>query len=203
MQRCIALAVASLFVACATVFADSQVKSVRREPAKPASPKPPEHVEIKDTFVLATPFERWALDDPEPSADVQFGGKSLPLESRQITKSLTDDGADQYFFPVGWYEAYSSQPPSLKYVVVKYKNGKTCQVMAEYQPQSYVLPKADFEPHPDGKTFYSNIAVARQDGQIYLKQAISQGRDDGHDGLYVDMLVMYCVPDTTAPAKKP
>lgn len=204
MQRCLALTVAFLFSLGATVFADGQTKQIRRDGPRSTVPKGSEHVEIRDTFALVTPFERWSLEDPLPTTGVVFDGKALTADQRRVNKSVASDGDDQWLFPVSWYEPYAGQPPSIKYVVVKYKAGKACNVMAEYLPQTYALPKADFAAHPDGKSFYCDMAIARQNGLMYLKQAISTGKDDGHDRYWVDFVVLYCIPDATAlPTKRP
>jgi hypothetical protein len=119
----------------------------------------------------------------------------MAIADRQVNASDTADGDKQLLFPVSWFAPYQTEDPDLKYVVVKYKNGHACSIMAEYMPDRYALPRDKFQPHPDGKSFYCDMATVRQNGHAYFKQAISQGRDDGNGNLWVDMILMYCVED--------
>jgi hypothetical protein len=192
-------------VACAPLAAArSKAPGQRARPAAKAPAARPEpsreRVDIHASFALATPSENWALEDPMPAGGIAFGGKRLSLDERMVNVSTSADGQHQYLFPVSWYAPYQGANPDLKYVVVKYKDGKTASIMAEYLPNRLSLPRADFQAHPDGRSFYSDVAVVRQDGRVYLKQAISNGKDDGKGGLYVDMLVFYVTEDKSASA---
>lgn len=163
--------------------------------------KAPDPVDIRSTFALATQSEQWALEDPMPVGTVKFGDRQISIDERMINVSTSTDGQQQYLFPISWFEPYQTANPDIKYVVVKYKDGRACSIMVEYLPKRLALPKADFQAHPDGRTFYSDVAIARQAGRVYLKQAISQGGDDGRGGLWVDMMVMYCTEDRSATTK--
>ncbi|MCC6745958.1 MAG: hypothetical protein IT175_19000 [Acidobacteria bacterium] len=181
--------------------ANAQSKSgatARRVADKPAvSVVKPAVIDVKTTFSLSTPSENWSLDDPMPVGQVQFGTQRLSLDDRMINSSLTPDGENQLLFPVSWFEPYGSADPILKYVVVKYKNGKATSIMAEYVEGRFSMPRESFQAHPDGHSFYADVAVHRQDGQVYLKQMTSKGKEDGRGGLYVDMVMIYRVVDTT------
>ncbi|HQR37199.1 MAG TPA: hypothetical protein PLF26_02265 [Blastocatellia bacterium] len=171
---------------------------VKRATDKAPAPAAQPVVDVHQAFALGTSSERWSIDDPQPSTSVTFAGRNVSLTDRMVNASTTSDGEAQLLFPVSWYEPYQSQNPELKYVVVKYRDGKAASIMAEYQPERVSLPKDQFQPHPDGKTFYSDVAVVRQNGHVYLKQVISKGHDDGNGGYYVDMIIIYEVEDTTA-----
>lgn len=161
----------------------------------------PEAVDVRATFSLATSSEKWALNDPVPVGNVDFAGKRLTFDDRLVNSSMTTDGEQQLLFPVSWFEPYGSADPDIKYVVVKYRDGKAASIMAEYVADRVSLPRESFQAHPDGRTFYSDVAVYRQDGQVYLKQVTSKGKDDGKGGLFVDVVMIYRVQDT-APAVK-
>lgn len=163
----------------------------------------PDVIDVQATFSLSTGSEKWALNDALPVGAVEFGGKRVSLDDRLVNSSVTTDGEQQLLFPVSWFEPYGSTDPELKYVVVKYRDGKAASIMAEYQPDRVSLPRETFQAHPDGRTFYSDVAVHRQDGQVYLKQVTSKGKDDGKGGLYVDMVMIYRVTDTMPVAVKP
>lgn len=189
-----------------------QGRRVVDKEVKPAvvEAKPVIVVDIPSTFSLSTGSERWALDDPLPAQSVDFSGQRMSFTDRQVNASVSSDGADQLLFPVSWFPRYSDVNPDVKYVVVKYKDGKAYQIMAEYLPERQSMPKESFQLYPDGKSFYSNVSVVRQDGQVYLKQVTSKGVDDGKGGYYLDMLIIYRVEDKTpppaaaaAPAAKP
>jgi hypothetical protein len=208
MKRILFLALAAHLAFALPSLASAQTRGGKRVDTRPApaAPAPAPEVDIHSAFALATPAERWALEDPMPASVVDFGGKKISLDDRQVNASDNSDGEHQLLFPVSWFEPYQSQNPDLKYVVVKYKDGKACSIMAEYLPNRLSMPRASFQPHPDGKSFYSDVSTVRQEGHIYYKQAISQGKDDGKGGLWVDMVVMYCMDDTTskpAVARKP
>ena len=208
MKRILFLALAAHVAFAAPSLAGAQTRGGKRVDPKPAPAVavPAPEVDIRSAFVLRTPAEHWALDDPMPASTVDFGGKKISLDDRQVNSSDNSDGEHQILYPVSWFEPYQSQNPDLKYVVVKYKDGKACSIMAEYLPNRVSMPRTSFQPHPDGKSFYSDVATVRQEGHIYFKQAISQGKDDGKGGLFVDMVVMYCQDDKTskpAVARKP
>ena len=156
----------------------------------------PAVIDVRATFSLSTNTERWTLNDPLPTGNVEFGGKRLTFDDRQVNSSMTTDGEQQLLFPVSWFEPYGSADPEIKYVVVKYRDGKAATIMAEYVADRVSLPRESFQAHPDGRTFYSDVAVYRQDGQVYLKQVTSKGKDDGKGGLFVDMIMIYRVQDT-------
>ncbi len=161
----------------------------------------PATIDVQATFTLSTTSERWTLNDPLPAGNVDFGGKRLTFDDRMVNSSTTTDGEQQLLFPVSWFEPYSSTNPDIKYVVVKYRDGKAATIMAEYVADRVSMPREAFQPYPDGRSFYSDVAVYRQDGQVYLKQVTSKGKDDGKGGLYVDMVMIYRVQDTMpAPA---
>jgi hypothetical protein len=204
MKRILVPVVAVYLAVLTPCLATAQTHSAKRVPAKPEVTKPEVTtqpvVDIRDTFALETSSEHWALEDPIPPGSVDFGGRKLSLDERQVGVSTSNDGEKQLLFPVSWFEAYQGQNPELKYVVIKYRDGRACSIMAEYQPDRVALPKANFKPHPDGKSFYSDVAVVRQAGHVYLKQVVSQGHDDGKGGLWVDMVVMYCLQDKTSSA---
>ena len=179
--------------------AQGRPSGVKRAVEKTTTATPVEPVvDVHQEFALGTGSERWTIDDPQPQSNVSFAGRSVTLTDRMVNASTTSDGEAQLLFPVSWYEPYTSQNPELKYVVVKYRNGKADSIMAEYQPDRVSMPKDKFQPHPDGKTFYSDVAVVRQNGQVYLKQVISKGHEDGSGGFFVDMVIIYRVEDTTA-----
>jgi len=200
MKRILFLALAAHMAFALPSLTSAQTRGGRRAEPKPApaAPVPVAEVEIRTAFALATPAEHWALEDPMPANVVDFGGKKLSLDDRQVNASDNADGEHQLLFPVSWFEPYQDQNPDLKYVVVKYKNGKACSIMAEYLPNRISMPRATFQAHPDGKSYYSDVATVRQEGHVYYKQAISQGKDDGKGGLWVDMIVMYCMEDKTS-----
>lgn len=198
MKRILLLVVAVHLTVLAPSLARAQSRPARHETTKGAAPTQ-QITNIHDTFGLATPEERWSLDDALPNGAVDFAGKKLSLDDRKVNVSTNPDGERQLLYPVSWYEPYKGQNPDLKYVVVKYRDGKARQIMAEYLPNRVSMPKASFQPHPDGKSFYSDVSTVRQEGQLYFKQAISQGREDGKGGLWVDMVVMYSMEDTPAP----
>jgi hypothetical protein len=203
MKR-IAVPLAALGLVLAFAFTAYPQARPGRPAAESAAQKAPEPVDLRESFSLATSSERWTIEDPMPSNDVAFATRRISLEERKASPSDTSDGMKQLLFPVSWFEAYQGQETDIKYVVVKYKDGKACSIMAEYLPERMSLPKESFEKHPDGRTFYQNAAVVRQNGQVYLKQLISQGREDGKGGLWIDMVFIYCTPDKTAPpAGKP
>jgi hypothetical protein len=192
--------IATVLVPASSALARPQAQ--RQRPAPKAEPvKAPDPVDIRATFGLTTPSEQWALEDPMPERSVKFGDKQISIDERMVNVSASSDGQRQYLFPVSWFEPYQSTNPDIKYVVVKYKNGRACSIMAEYLPNRLALPKAEFQAHPDGKTYYSDVAIVRHEGHLYLKQAISQGKDDGRGGLWVDMMVMYCTEDKSAVSK--
>lgn len=162
----------------------------------------PAVIDVQATFSLSTASERWSLDDPLPVGQVSFGGKRLSLDDRLVNASQTNEGDAQLLFPVSWFEPYSSADPVLKYVVVKYRGGKATSIMAEYVADRFSMPRDSFQAHPDGRSFYSDVAIHRQDGQVYLKQMTSKGKDDGKGGLFVDMVMIYRVVDTMPAATK-
>lgn len=187
-----------------SVGANAQAKSgptARRVADKPAvAVVKPAVIDVQATFSLSTSSERWSLNDPMPVGQVPFGGKSLSFDDRLVGASMTTEGEHQLLFPVSWFEPYGSADPAIKYVVVKYRDGKASSIMAEYVPDRVSMPRETFQAHPDGRTFYSDVAVHRQDGQVYLKQMTSKGKDDGKGGLYVDMVMIYRITDTAPPA---
>ena len=188
----------------ATAFAQSRPGPQRQRPAPKAEPvKAPDPVDIRATFALVTPSEQWALEDPMPAGSVKFGDRQLTFDERMVNISTNADGQQQYLFPVSWFEPYQGSNPDIKYVVVKYKAGRACSIMAEYLPNRLAMPRSEFQAHPDGRTFYSDVAIVRQSGHVYLKQAISQGKDDGRGGLWVDMMLIYCTEDKAAVTRKP
>jgi hypothetical protein len=170
-------------------------KAAAIRPGEPA--KEPQPVDLRATFTLGTSTENWCLDDPIPTDSIEFGGRRMSLDERMVNVSRSSDGQTQYLFPVSWFEPYQSTSPDLKYVVVKYKDGKACSIMAEFLPNRVAMPRAEFQAHPDGRTYYSDVAVVRHGGSVYLKQAISQGKDDGKGGLWVDMILLYSTEDKT------
>lgn len=186
-------------VAPAPTTAQTHTRS-RTAPAPAERPKA-DPVDIAKTFVVATQRERWSLEDRMPVDAVAFAGASLSLEERMVNISQSPDGMKQFLFPVSWFDKYQDSTPEIKYVVVKYKDGVACSIMAEYLPNRMAMPKADFQPYPDGRGYYSDVAVVRQGGHVYYKQVTSQGNADGKGGLYVDMLLMYCVEDKSAGPK--
>jgi hypothetical protein len=202
MNRILFSCVALMVLSTAAFAVNAQGRppaGVKRAVEKTTSPTVAPVVDVHEAFALGTGSERWSIDDPLPSSSVTFGGRNVSIADRMINASTTSDGEDQLLFPVSWYEPYQEQNPELKYVVVKYKNGKAASIMAEYQPDRVAMPKDQFEPYPDGKSYYSNVAVVRQNGQVYLKQVVSKGHEDGAGGFYVDMIIIYRVEDTTTP----
>jgi hypothetical protein len=182
--------------------AQSRQPAQRPRPAPKAEQvKAPDPVDIRATFALATQSEQWALEDPMPVGTVKFGDRQISIDERKVNVSTSSDGQQQYLFPISWFEPYQTANPDIKYVVVKYKEGRACSIMVEYLPKRVALPRAEFQAHPDGKTFYSDVAIVRHEGHVYLKQAISQGGDDGKGGLWVDMMLMYCTEDRSAAVK--
>jgi hypothetical protein len=200
MNRVLILAAVAHVTLLVPSFASAQSRPVRREPAKADAPIQ-EVVDISDTFGVGTPAERWSLDDAIPVGAVDFDGKKVTLDARKVKTSTGADGERQLLYPVSWYEAYEGQNPDIKYVVVKYKHGKAFMIMVEYLPNRVSMPKASFQRHPDGQSYYCDLSTARQEGQAYFKQAISQGRDDGNGGFWVDTVVMYSTVDAAAPTK--
>lgn len=164
-------------------------------PAKAAAPQP-EPVDVAEVFAVATAAERWALEDAMPNGVVAFAGERLSFADRLVNATNSVTGERQLLFPVSWFERYQETGPDLKFVVVRYRNGRACQIVAEYLPQRLSIPREQFVRHPDGKSYYSDLSVARQDGRVYMKQAISQGADDGKGGLWVDTVVIYCTEQT-------
>jgi hypothetical protein len=197
MKRTLVLFVAVFLALVAPSAGTAQTRSVKRPVT--ARPEPvPDPVVIRDAFALTTPNERWSLDDPIPSASVLVAGKTVTLTDRLANKSVSPDGETQILYPVSWYQPYEGKNPDIKYVVVRYKAGRACSVMAEYLPNRVAMPKASFQAHPDGHSYYSDVETVRQDGRAFYKQAISSGRSDGKGGLFVDMMVMYAVDDKPA-----
>lgn len=154
-----------------------------------------EAVNIRDAFGFETPAERWSLEDPLPVERISFSGKPLTFAERQINASVSAQGERQLMFPISWFAGYEGQQSDLKYVVIRYRDGKACSILAEYQPNRVALPKEEFQRHPDGTSFYSDVATVRQNGLVYYKQAISKGVADGKGGLYVDSMLMYCAAE--------
>jgi hypothetical protein len=201
VKRILVLVAAVHVALLAPCLAPAQSPPAKRAPAPAAAPPAEALVDIRDAFGLVTPRERWSLEDAMPNGSVDFGGKAVTFADRKVVVSAYSDGDPQLFYPVSWYEPYRGQSLDLKYVVVRYKGGKACSITAEYLPDRVSMPKESFQPHPDGKSFYSDVSTVRQNGHVYYKQAISGGREDGKGGLWVDMLVMSCAEDA-APAPK-
>lgn len=203
MNRLKRTAVIALFVSLSTTYSvgastPSPAQKAKPTPSTASQPQQPD-VDIATTFSIETSFEHWALLDPMPTQDVSVGTHRYSLSDRLVNTSETGDGLTQLLFPVSWFEPYQEKNPEIKYVVVKYKEGKACFIMAEYQPERFSLPKDGFEQHPDGKTVYKDLMVFRKDNNIYLKQAISKGEEDGRGGYWVDTMLIYFVE--RAPAK--
>jgi hypothetical protein len=125
----------------------------------------------------------------------------MPLADRQVNDSSIGETERQVFFPVSWFEPYQAQNPDIKYVVVKYRGGKAYTIMAEYLPERLAFPRAEFKQHPDGKTFYKDLATLRQGGKFYMKQAFSNGVEDGKGNLWVTMVMVYVVPEDAGTRK--
>jgi hypothetical protein len=165
---------------------------VAKTAATAAAPAP---VDVSSVFSVATGAERWAIEEPMPSKTVAFGGAALTLADRQVGVSTGSEGGYQLLFPVSWYPRYQEANPELKYVVVRYRDGRAILIIAEYNADRVSLPKEKFQRHPDGKTWYADLELVRQNGHVYAKQAISHGRPDGKGGLWVETIMLSCTPE--------
>lgn len=206
MKRQITFLLAAGIVLTTSSATDAQVrgsKNARPVAARSAAPAPaPEPVDVRTVFNVATTSESWSIDDALPRASVPFSGRQVSLEERQVNASKGLAGDEQLLFPISWHPAYAEADPHLKYVVVRYHDGRAHYIIAEYMPEKFSLPRDQFQLHPDGKTYYADLAFARQDGKLYSKQAISQGKGDGRGGLFVDTIILSCTEDTKAISQK-
>ena len=156
---------------------------------------PPAPVDVATVFAVSTGAERWAIDEPMPSAATALDGSPVTLADRQVGISTGADGGYQLLFPVSWYSAYEGKNPELKYVVVRYRDGRACLIVAEYNAERVSMPRARFQAHPDGKSWYADLETVRQDGRLYTKQAVSAGKSDGKGGLWIESVMLSCVPE--------
>ena len=197
-----------VLITCAILAAQAAATQSSRANTQSSTVAPPA-VPVAEAFSISTSSEKWALDDPVPIDTVQFGGKKITYQERQVTATVAPGGERQLVFPVSWYGPYQGIQGDLKFIVVRYDNKRARTIMAEYERDRLSMPKSDFKYDASGKRYYRDISFVRQGGMMYIKQALSSGTEDGKGNYWVDAIVMYSVDDptpaaaTTTTKKKP
>jgi hypothetical protein len=131
---------------------------------------------------------------------VLFDGSPLPVGSRRLSKSVTATGTTDVTFPIADYIFYEQDEPksNVQSVVGRYEQGRLTAIYVFYRPQTVSMPRDGFTPMANGKHYYKTIASAPNGNGTYMKQAISNGRNDPSGGLWIDTIAISNVRTASA-----